>query len=215
MQEVAINDEENKDCLVRAYLGEMETVEQQAGPYDSLRNFPLRLNMIEELGLEKDALAAEIAIGLAIIHWQAQADGMDAEFVFGSTSKKPLEELKGYTEDTAPHEVRSTKFKRRPIHLWVLDFDKATSIELTNDEVDRKLVPTFLGNDPYFPRPDVDEKLWGEFSGIYLEASRLILESKKVESRVMGLPRQFLDKVVETVKEHEDWDPEEQIVFGD
>lgn len=212
-QEEAIKEEENQDCLVRVYLGEKETLKQQSESYDSLRNFPMRLNMIEELGLEKSALAVEMAVGLAIIHWQAQVDGMDTEFVLGSAAGKPPEEPKGYTRDTPPREVYATNFKRRPIHMWMLDFDKATPIKFTNEDVDKKLVPAFLGNDPYFPRPDVDEQLWEEFSSAYLKASKAILISRKVEGSVMSLPQQFLDKVMETIEEHEAWDPEEHIVF--
>lgn len=214
-QKEAIKDEENRACLVRVYLGERETLKQQSESYDSLRNFPMRLNMIEELGLEKSALAVEMAVGLAIIHWQAQVDGMDTEFVLGSAAEKPLEEPKGYTKDSPPREVHAIDFKRRATHMWMLDFDKATPIKLTHDDVDKKLVPAFLGNDPYFPRPDIDEQLWVEFSSAYLKSSKVILKGKKEKGSVMRLPQRFLDKVVEMVKETEDWDPEEQIVFGD
>ena len=41
-------------------------------------------------------------------------------------------------------------FKKKMIHMWVLDFDKATAITLTADDVDKKWIPAFLGNDPYF-----------------------------------------------------------------
>jgi len=58
----------------------------------------------------------------------------------------------------------------------MLDFDRATSIELTRDDEDTKLVPAFLGNDPYYPRPDGDRELWKEFAETYLEASCCILE---------------------------------------
>lgn len=62
----------------------------------------------------------------------------------------------------------------RSTHVWVLDFDKATTIDFTANDVDKKLVPAFLGNDPYYPRPDVDEELWEEFSRVYLRASQVI-----------------------------------------
>ena len=81
--------------------------------------------------------------------------------------------------------------------------------------MDKKLVPAFLGNDPYFPRPDVDESLWEDFSKVYLEASQRILEKKQQGKLVMSLPKRFLDKVVEMIKQNENWDPEEQIVFGE
>lgn len=222
IQEEAKNDVGNKHCLVRIYLGENETQGQISNCYDSLLNFPMRLNMIEDLGLDKGALAGEMAIALAIIHWEAKVDGMDVEFVLGSAAATVSERRRPYTvdessdEQPAPFEVHALHFNHRSMHFWVLDFDKATSIKLTTNEVDKKLVPAFLGNDPYYPRPDVDEELWAEFSRIYLKASKLILKKKQGESPVIrSLPERFLAKVTEMIKENEDWDPEEQIVFGD
>lgn len=85
-QQEAKDDEDNKDCLVRIYLGERQTGRMQAEGYDSLRNFPLRLDMIEDLELETLDLAGEMALGLATLHWQAQVEGMDVEFVLGSSA---------------------------------------------------------------------------------------------------------------------------------
>jgi hypothetical protein len=225
-QEEAKNDAENRDCLIRLYLGDNETPKQAIDCYDSLRNFPLRLNMIEDLKLDKFALASEIAIALAVIHWQAQVDGMDIEFVLGSAAAAtPFERRrKPYTGNTLsedlppPTEVvhRPIYFTERTTHCWVLDFDKANHIELTVHDVDKKLVPAFLGNDPYYPRPDVDEELWAEFCRVYLMASKLILDTHPEKSPVMmSLPSRFLGKVVEMIKENEDWNPEKNIVFED
>lgn len=75
IQEEAKNDVDNKHCLVRIYLGENETQRQKPDCYDSLLNFPMRLNMIEDLGLDKGALAGEMAIALAIIHWRLKSTG--------------------------------------------------------------------------------------------------------------------------------------------
>ena len=40
-----------------------------------------RLNMVSESSQDPQSLATRIAIALAIIHWQAQIDAMDSEFV--------------------------------------------------------------------------------------------------------------------------------------
>lgn len=96
----------------------------------------------------------------------------------------------------------------------MFDFDKATEIEPTKHDVDTKLVPAFLGNDPYYPRPQVDEELWEEFCGFYLEASEAILRRKGVDEGARGLPRRFLDEVVRVSREHEDWNEEDNIVFA-
>lgn len=216
VQREAKDDPDNKDCLVRIYLGERESLSQQSDFYDTLRNFPLRLNMIEDLELEVSELAKEMAIGLATMHWQAQVDGMDVEFVLGTSAKWDSEQSRAHFDELAPpHRVEAINFKRRATHLWMFDFDKATSIELTKHDVNTKLVPAFLGNDPYYPRPQVDEELWDEFCGMYLEASEVILRGKGADQLVRELPQRFLDEVLKVSKEHEDWNEEDNIVFAD
>ena len=214
IQQEAKDDQDNEDCLVRVYLGDRESAQQQAEVYDTLRNFPLRLNMMEELGLEVSELAMEMAIGLAVIHWQAQVDGMDVEFVLGSSATWDFEQPRGYDDKhAAPHIVRMNNFKRSAVHIWMLDFDKATTIELKETDVDKKLVPAFLGNDPYYPRRNVSEELWDEFSGAYLRASEVILQRRGVDEIVLELPRRFLDEVLRVSAEHEDWNEEDNILF--
>ncbi|KAL8652595.1 MAG: hypothetical protein Q9210_002594 [Variospora velana] len=216
MVATAKQDPDNKDCLIRLYLGERESVQQQDSYYDTLRNFPLRLNMMENLDLEVVEYATQMAIGLATLHWQARVDGMDVEFVLGSSATRGLEKHRGFTDASAkPHSVKAINFKRRRLHLWMFDFDKATKIEWTEEDVKKKLVPAFLGNDPYYPLPQVDEELWDDFCATYLKASRVILLEGKATKKVMGLPRLFLDEVLRVTKENEDWDEEENIVFSE
>ncbi|KAI4290203.1 MAG: hypothetical protein L6R35_000526 [Caloplaca aegaea] len=212
----AKQDPDNKDCLIRLYLGERESVQQRDSAYDTLRNFPMRLNMMEDLDLEVLEYATQMAIGLATLHWQARVDGMDVEFVLGSSAARGLGKQRGFTDvSTKPHKVEPINFKRRRLHLWMFDFDKATKIEWTEEDVKKKLVPAFLGNDPYYPLPQVDEELWGDFCATYLKASRVILLEGKATKKVMGLPRLFLDEVLRVTKENEDWDEEENIVFSE
>ncbi len=197
-------------------FGERESVREQSDVYDSLRNFPLRLNMMEDIGVNVSVLANEMAIGLAILHWQAQVDGMDVEFVLGSSATWDNERPRGYDDtSTSPHKVQTINFNRRAIHLWMFDFDKATEIEFTNHDVNTKLVPAFLGNDPYYPKPQVDEELWNDFCGVYLKASEAILRAKVADPHVKGLPRRFLDEVLRVSREHEDWNEEDNIVFAE
>ena len=214
IQQEAKEDQDNKDCLVRVYLGDRESDRQQSEVYDSLRNFPLRLNMMEQLDLEVSELANEMAIGLAIMHWQAQVDGMDVEFVLGTSATWDSEQPHAYDDNRAPpHTVKVVNFKRRAVHLWMLDFDKATTIELKEQDVDKKLVPAYLGNDPYYPRRQVDQELWDEFCSAYLKASEVILRRKGVDELVMGLPQRFLHEVLRVSMEHENWNEDDNIVF--
>ncbi|MCJ1314978.1 hypothetical protein MMC15_000292 [Xylographa vitiligo] len=215
---VAKDEEENHHCLVRVYLGEREALDQESASYmyDSHRNFPMRLNMIEDLGLDKFALVIEMAIALAVIHSRARVDAMDDEYVPGSASGTGPEgrrastiEGSNFNDNLGPTLVRNVQlsFTTRPVHMWVLDFDKAAPIALTPSNIDKRLVPAFLGNDPYYLRPNVDEALWKSFSNAYLTASRNILASRPETSLNMNLPGRFLDKVVDMIKEHEDWKP--------
>ena len=213
IQQEAKEDQENKDCLVRMYLGDRESDLQQSEVYDTLRNFPLRLNMMEDLELGVSELANEMAIGLAIMHWQAQVDGMDVEFVLGSSATWDSEQPNGYDDNLAPpHTVKGTIFKRSAVHVWMLDFDKATTIELKENDVEKKLVPAFLGNDPYYPRRQVDEELWEELCRSYLKASEVILRRKAVDELILRLPQRFLHEVLRVSTEHESWN-EKNIVF--
>lgn len=45
--------------------------------------------MMEDLDLDIFDLATEMAIGLAILHWEAQVDGMDTEFVLAGRRRSP------------------------------------------------------------------------------------------------------------------------------
>lgn len=225
VQEEAKDDQDNRDCLVRVYLGEREPLAHQNDCYDTLRNFEMRLNMMEDIGLDLIGLASEMAIGLAIIHWQAQVDAMDSEFVLGSCAT--WDKIYGVLEKNEGTSLELIDFQQREIHLWMLDFDKASVIDLTEQDVEKRLVPAFVGNDPYFPLPSVndddDKVLWEAFSATYLKASRVILDAKFAETgrsqeaeedRVMRLPKRFLEKVEERVQENAEWDAEDHIIFA-
>ena len=57
--------------------------------------------MIERLDLDQISIAAEMAICLAIVHWQAQVDGMDMEFVLGTPAATRYNLRRGTT--STPH----------------------------------------------------------------------------------------------------------------
>ena len=216
IQQEAKDDKDNKDCLVRVYLGERESLAQQDGVYDSLRNFPMRLNMLEDLDLEVTDLANGMALALATLHWQAQVDGMDVEFVLGTSATWDDLQPKRFDNVSAgPKNIRKLNFKRRENNIYMLDFDKASEIELTLNDINTKLVPAFLGNDPYYPMPNVDEALWHEFAATYMKASGLILRNRGMEQEILELPGRFLEQVEKRVKENEEWDAGDNIVFED
>ena len=69
-QQEAKDHPDNKDCLARIYLGERESDKQQSDFYDSLRNFPLRLNMIKNLKVDVSELAGTYISGLLLVIWE-------------------------------------------------------------------------------------------------------------------------------------------------
>lgn len=141
---------------------------------------------------------------------------MDCEYVLGISLASPsdLRATLTFDDNAAPRSITCERsFKKREIHLWVLDFDKATRFALTKNDVENKLIPAFFGNDPYYPRPDVDKTLWEEFAKVYRAASRIILKMEKVDDGTMKLPDYFLKLVVNKVEEQSEWKSEDQIIF--
>ena len=95
----------------------------------------------------------------------------------------------------------------------MLDFDKASEIELTRTDVERKLVPAFLGNDSYFLRPNMDLAFWDTFATTYVKASRIVLRMKGANKETMELPATFLSCVNNQIWRNEEWDTAEYIIF--
>ena len=63
--------------------------------------------------------------------------------------------------------------------------------------------------------PNMDQDLWEEFSVTYMKASKLILRSLGMGKGIMQLPKRFLRGVEKRVKENEEWDAGDNIVFED
>ena len=226
-------DPDNEDCLIRLYLGA-----NQSETPDSLRNFPLYLDMMEEIGLDTHAYATSMAIGLAVMHWIAMVDGMDTEFVLRGVakweSKKPFVVYDKSLFEGPPRSITlpTPEMEQKPVRMWMIDFDKAQQIQLTDEDVKGKFVPAFLGNDPYFPRPDGPSDLWDTFRRVYLAASEILLRFKAFHTgeedtrkelkdmdggrlaEIAPLARIFMDAVEEKVHENEDWNEEDNITFG-
>lgn len=101
-------------------MGERESISQQNEAHDTLRNFPLRLNLIEDLELDRTILANEMALRLATIHWQAQIDAMDIEFVLAGSATVKVDLLRPISD------AQATPVERRHSEMWILDFNKAS-----------------------------------------------------------------------------------------
>ena len=194
----------NNDCLVRPYLGKRRDhiTRLRPGPktYFGIRNFPLCLDQMEEIGLDTKAFASAMAETLAILHWEARIDAADTEFVLGGApclTHKPLpkfEQLRHLTVDTSTDTTTPHHGTGAPgTHLWLLDFNQCQPIAMNEGGVDQA-VKRFLDNDPYYPRPATgsgDESLWLHFQQRYIAASLKITD----RSGHSDLPLLFIEKL--------------------
>jgi hypothetical protein len=173
---------ENKDCLIRLYLGR----EKHSDGYHfgfKLRNFPLHLNQMRDLDLDTKYFARAMAEALAVIHWVARYDAKDIEFVAGGRPRVEMQDLP-CREEMRSLPPRSQIFPHRPgfdfgervLHLWCLDFNQCKKITLDDRGV-AQCVDAFIENDPYYPRPRRGQTdLWEAFACRYKEVSREVLE---------------------------------------
>lgn len=193
----ALADPANKDCLVRIYLGSMKG---HTTSFFSLRNFKLHLNQMIDIGLDFEMLAVSIGQTLAIIHWEAQADARDVEFVLGSSAtvldKEQTKDIHANDSVTTINKPTES-FVRRETRLFVLDFNQVRRITM-DDEGVACAVEAFYLNDPYYPRPceesNIQQELWNSFDRSYLGTADIILRDQE-EYRV--LPRRFISGVIE------------------
>lgn len=149
---------ENRNCLLRLYLGRRDT--EPKSPTTKgyrLNDFPLTVNDMEVLGLDVIGYARAMAEMLALLHWRVGVDAADVEFVLaGSESKDGL-------------------------GVWLLDFDQCKVFE-DGEGAAETLAKDFWDNDPYYPRPSShdprDKLLWTVFKEEYLAVSAWVSSSK-------------------------------------
>lgn len=166
-----MEDEENKGCFLRLYIGASS---YQIGTQFPLRNFPLSLDKMESLSLDVGQYAEAVAERLAILHWGAGIDARDMEFVLGGSRAEEERE-------------------RSSVWVWVLDFNQCGGIEMDERGVEMAAM-AFWDNDLYFPCPNMmeekDMQLWEFFRERYFEISERIVNGEDKE--VNDLRRSFL-----------------------
>lgn len=170
----------NEDCLIRPYLGRRRVRGDRPSRFQafSLRNFPLHIDQMEEMGLGADILkyAQLMAEALAVIHWYGKIDANDVEFVLASPR-----------HDTAVQSQLSNILGNHT--MWLLDFDCCKRISMDLDGVDQA-VNAFFRNDPFYPRPD--QPLWKYFRDRYLQTSSMILMDNYETIRLSVI---FIEKI--------------------
>lgn len=153
----------------------------------SLRNYPLHLDQMEELGIPVDQLetyARTMAETLALMHWVAGIDGNDIEFVLaspspGSSSKSKNSKTENILGDHP---------------MWVLDFDLCREMSMDEEGV-QQAVTAFLKNDPFYPRPRSSLLLWKAFREQYLLTSTAIMMHAHDKDWRRLLPGMFVDAI--------------------
>ncbi|KAK0259061.1 hypothetical protein LTS09_006350 [Friedmanniomyces endolithicus] len=181
----ALAEQKNQDCLVRVYLGRRMNKERTAVNF-KLRNFELHVDEIEDLalvGLSAAACSSAMAQSLAVMHWGANIDASDVEFVLGSApmikAVPTRQEILSMGPDGAMYPSKSLNFKAGSVGLWLLDFNECNEFDPKEASWLEVLVKGFFWNDPYYPRPDAmcgssgrEKQLWIVFKEAYLDATK-------------------------------------------
>ncbi|KAJ5965783.1 zinc finger protein-domain-containing protein [Penicillium waksmanii] len=194
--------------------------QQPLPPNFTLRNFNLHLDQMVDLKYPVHSLATAIGEALAIIHWSANVDAYDIEFVLGSEGDRKygqdvLATLRMSSDDVAamaPHTdieaLLTVNFMRRTTRLWILDFNLCNSWDETaavnnSESLVAHPVEAFFENDPYYPLPlmeDVlEQNLWDMFRSSYIAKASQVLHGR--DDRLAGLPHKFIDGCIQREKE--------------
>ncbi|KAJ4371199.1 hypothetical protein N0V83_004415 [Neocucurbitaria cava] len=177
-------------CLIRPYLGRRRRHRQETSTSRfqrfSLRNVPLHIDQMEALGLDIRAYVETMADALALMHWGAQIDANDVEFVLAPPRGEPLSSSVFNCEYLGIH------------CMWILDFDCCRPLSMDDAGIE-KACQAFFKNDPFYPRPEseeaADKELWKVFKQRFLVTSRRILEDVGQDGRYL------VEKLVDRIEE--------------
>ena len=138
----------DEDCLLRCYIGRKEhkTKRETEGRRSmftgfTLRNFPLNLSQMQELGCDVDGYAEVMADTLAMLHWKAGVDAEDVEFVLAPPSNH---------EGKAQGRVFDNEVLGKHC-VWLLDFDCVKELDTSKEGIEKAIRMHYI-NDPYYPR---------------------------------------------------------------
>ena len=179
--------EPDQDCLIRPYLGRRRRRFERPSRFQafSLRNYPLHVDQIEELGLPGTVYASLMAETLANLYWRANIDANDIEFVLAPPppNGRPTTKL----EDRSSHSTTIDSYNLGPHMVWILDFDCCRHMP-SNEVGVKQAVTAFYRNDPFYPRPGRDnvggQILWDGFKTRFLEVSQGMLGQGSPEAQL-------------------------------
>lgn len=166
---------ENKDCLVRLYLGRHSKDTPITSENTRLRNFPLHIDQMRSLQLDVDMYAKTMAHALAVLHWEVGVDGDGVEFVLGASPQTSPTLPESFFRAKSTNKDNLAKcyvsdLDRRTVSMWLLDFDLCKKREDGLAGL-RQLMDTFWRNNSSYPRHE-DERLWSYFWNHYNRACK-------------------------------------------
>lgn len=182
-QQAALADDDNRDCMIQPYLQERWTNYEAAGrkkrlnneQKESLRNFPAYLDDLQAMGIDCCSVARQIAMGLAIGHFQVQLDMTDVEFVIAGLDKGSRQ---------GPSSSAGHAGLPKDTQLWLVDFDKCNPVRVWDDTLTKDIHKLALGicaNDSYYPSPLPDTRfgwdVYVAFTDAYIRAGQCILQN--------------------------------------
>ncbi|KAF9699141.1 hypothetical protein EKO04_002854 [Ascochyta lentis] len=183
---------DDSSCLLRPYLGRRRRHQQGGATASrfqrfSLRNVPLHVDQMEELGLDIKLYATAMAGALALMHWGAEVDANDVEFVLAPPQTTESGRQPAFESDyLGTHSI------------WILDFDCCGSLSMDDTGVEQAC-KAFFKNDPFYPRPGsgraADDELWNVFKQQFMLTSRIILEQKGTDD--VSLAEKLLQRIEE------------------
>lgn len=155
----------------------------------TLRNFPLKIDQMEVMGLPMKEYARAMASALAFLHWHVRVDAKGIEFVLAGPRPR-------YLSSKLPQSRQFQCDSLERHSMWLLGFDSCQ--ELTMDEKGvEKAARSFWQNDPYYPSPCArereDRELWDIFEEEFLAASEKILKEETADIR--ELPKRLMEKI--------------------
>ncbi|KAG9256806.1 uncharacterized protein F5Z01DRAFT_697587 [Emericellopsis atlantica] len=204
-QQAALNDPDNRDCMIRPYLPERWAYYEAKGrkrlnneQKASLRNFQAYLDDLQDMGVDCHAVARQIALGLAVGHWEAQHDMTDVEFVIAGRYTPPPTAARSHTLPLSAYDKRNDLGNRTIVaeappavqhglptrtQMWLVDFDKCNRVRVWDDTLAQDIRTLALGicaNDPYYPNPLPDTQFGWDvfvtFTETYIRAGRHLLQ---------------------------------------
>ncbi|UPK99905.1 hypothetical protein LCI18_010840 [Fusarium solani-melongenae] len=157
------------------------------------------------LGLPVSSYASAIGEALAIIHWAANVDGYDIEFVLGSEASISSLPPKTPPQTTLESSWAATEGRRKITRIWVLDFNLCTRWKERigweqPEALIEQLVTAFFENDPYYPLPLMDDDMGKKLC--YSTKAEEVLAEK--DERLRALPHIFINACIERERQNID-----------